>query len=85
MANKRDLKRKINHMIYDVVDECYSIQLYDGSKKEITDKFIDDAADFQEEIMGLIKRAKSKADYKAIVNKYESVNKDWTKRLNDLV
>lgn len=84
MANKRDLKKHINNMIYDVVDECYSIQLFNDSKLEETDQFIDDAAHFQEEIMGEISRAKSKAEFKEIEQKFIKTNNEWLERLNKL-
>ena len=76
MASVRDLKRNINNMIYDVVDECFSIQLFDA--------FIEDAADFQEEIMAAIGRAKSKKEYKAIEEKVEATHEEWLARLNKL-
>ncbi|RFC55241.1 hypothetical protein [Brumimicrobium aurantiacum] len=84
MANIRDLKKNINGMIYDVVDECYSVQLYNESKTEESDAFIDDAADFQEEIMAEIKKASNKKDYKAIEAKVEKTRNEWTDRLNKM-
>lgn len=84
MANVRNLKKNINSMIYDVVDECYSVQLYNDSKTAESDSFIDDAADFQEEIMGEIKRAENKKDYKAIEAKVEKTREEWTTRLNKM-
>jgi hypothetical protein len=84
MANLRDLKKGINGMIYDVVDECYSIQLYNDSKTEETDGFIDDAADFQEEIMSEIKKAENKKDFKAIEAKVMKTQEEWIKRLNKM-
>ncbi len=84
MANIRDLKKNINGMIYDVVDECYSLQLYNDSKIAESDSFIDDAADFQEEIMSEIKRAKNKKDFKAIEEKVERTREEWTMRLNKM-
>lgn len=84
MANRRDLKKNINNMIYDVVDECYSIQLFNDSKQEVTDQFIDDAAAFQEEIMGEISKAKSKVEFKAIREKFLKTNDEWLERLNKL-
>lgn len=84
MANVRDLKKNINDMIYDVVDECYSLQLYNESKKPESDGFIDDAADFQEEIMSEIKKAKNKKDFRAIKDKVEKTEEEWTKRLNKM-
>lgn len=84
MANVRELKKNINGMIYDVVDECYSIQLFNTDKSADSDEFIDDAADFQEEIMREIKQAKSKKDFKAIRDKVDQTRIEWTKRLNKL-
>lgn len=84
MANVRDLKKEVNNMVYDVVDECYSIQLFDESKKKDTDGFIDEVADFQEEIMTEINKATSKKEFSAIRDKAEKKAEDWVKKLNKL-
>ena len=84
MANIRGLKKNINGMIYDVVDECYSVQLFNEAKTAESDSFIDDAADFQEEIMGQIKRAKNKKDFKSIEEKVQKTREEWTLRLNKM-
>ena len=84
MANIRGLKKNINGMIYDVVDECYSVQLFNDSKTAESDAFIDDAADFQEEIMSEIKRAENRKDFKSIEDKVQKTREDWTIRLNKM-
>jgi len=84
MANIRDLKKEVNNMVYDVVDECYSLQLFDESKKKDTDAFIDEVADFQEDIMTEINKATSKKEYSAIRQKAEKKAEDWVKKLNEL-
>lgn len=84
MASVRKLKKDVNNMIYDVVDECYSVQLFNDSKTEESDQFIDDAADFQDEIMADIKKAKTKEEYKAVEEKVDKTHLEWTKRLNKL-
>ena len=84
MANVRLLKRDINNMIYDVVEECYSLQLFDDSKKKKTDDFIDEAADFQEDIMSDVKKATSKKEYKEIQEKVDKTAKEWVTKLNKL-
>lgn len=84
MANVRELKKEINSMIYDVVEECYSLQLFDESKTQKTDDFIDEAADFQEQIMAEIKEASSKADYAKIRDKANKTAEEWVKKLNKL-
>lgn len=84
MANIRDLKKEVNNMVYDVVDECYSIQLFDESKKKATDDFIDEVADFQEEVMTEINKANSKKEFSSIREKAEKKAEEWVKKLNKL-
>lgn len=84
MANVRNLKKEVNNMVYDVVDECYSLQLFDESKKKDTDNFIDEVADFQEEIMTEINKATSKKEFSQIRQKAEKKAEEWVKKLNKL-
>lgn len=84
MASVRKLKKEINNMVFDVVEECYSIQLFNPSKKEKTDKFIDEAADFMNEMMTKINSATSKKEYNAIVSEAETTAEKWIERLNKL-
>ncbi len=48
MSNKRILKKSLNELVFDVVDECYYIQTLDASKEKATEKLIDEAATFQD-------------------------------------
>lgn len=50
-------------MIIDVLDECFSIQLYNESKTEATDKLIDEALNFGDDVLAKIHEAKSKKDF----------------------
>ena len=38
MSNKRILKRTLNEMIYDVVDECFFVQITKEDKLEASEK-----------------------------------------------
>lgn len=71
MASKRDLKKALNNLIFDIVEECFSAQLYNEKKTEASDKLINEAADFQEEILSKINSAKSKAEFRAIREQIE--------------
>lgn len=84
MANVRELKKEINNMIYEVVEECYDLQLFNSSKSEKTEEFIDEAADFQEEIMSKIKGATSKSEFNEIRKKVDEKSAEWVKKLNAL-
>lgn len=84
MASVKNLKKEVNNMVFDVVEECFSIQLYNPSKKEATDEFINEAADYLSEILRRINAAEKKADYNAIVNEAEAKADEWLERLNKM-
>jgi len=66
MASKRQLKKEINRAIYDVVDECFSVQLFNVTKKEKSDQIIDSAASVQEELLARLNTARSKEEFRSI-------------------
>ena len=84
MASKRLLKKNVNAMVFDIVEECYTIQLMDDKKTEKTDKLIDEAADFQDSMLAKINAAKKKADYNAIREEVEKCAIDFVGKLNKL-
>lgn len=84
MASKRILKKNVNAMVFDVVEECFAIQALDGKKTDKTDKLIDEVADFQLEVLEKLNLAKSKADYKIIKETVETKAIDFVKKLNAL-
>ena len=48
MASRKDLKRNLNNMVFDIVEECFTIQILDESKTKEADAIIDAAATFQD-------------------------------------
>ncbi len=72
MANKRTLKKVVNNVIYDIVEECFSAQLYNSGKTEACNAVIDEAAGLQDNLLSRISQAKSKADFKAIIADFEA-------------
>ena len=63
MASKRTIKKALNGMIIDVLDECFSVQLYNESKTEATDKLIEEALTFGDDMLAKVHQAKSKKEY----------------------
>ena len=61
-----------------------AIQMIDDKKTEKADKLIDEAADFQDEILGRINAAKVKADFKSIKEDIEKKAIDFVTKLNAL-
>ncbi len=84
MANKKDLKKNLNFLVIDVVEEAYNVQLSNPAKKEVTDKFIDEVIDFQMDIVSRIHTAKSKADYKPIRAEIEQKAMDFIQEVNNM-
>ncbi|WP_294677010.1 hypothetical protein [uncultured Fluviicola sp.] len=84
MANKRVIKKQLNGMIIDVLDECFSIQLYNESKTEATDKLIEEALSFGDDVLAKIHEAKTKKDFPAIRQMMEDKGVYFIEELNGL-
>ncbi|AEA45995.1 hypothetical protein [Fluviicola taffensis] len=84
MANKRLIKKQLNGMIIDVLDECFSIQLYNESKTGATDKLIEEALSFGDLALAKIHAANSKKDFPAIRQMMEDKGVYFIEELNGL-
>ena len=84
MSNKRILKRNINEMVFDVVEECFHHQMLDESKAPATEKLITEAASFQDVILGRMHKAKGKAEFRAIVADVEEKADHFVDALNSI-
>lgn len=84
MSNKRILKKSLNELVFDVVDECYYIQTLDASKEKATEKLIDEAATFQDSILSRMKKARGKSEFRAIVLDLEKKADHFVTSLNAL-
>ncbi|HLP54131.1 MAG TPA: hypothetical protein VK151_03845 [Fluviicola sp.] len=84
MASKRTIKKQLNGMIFDVVDECFSVQLYKTSQTEVTNKLIDEALDYRDQVLAQIHQAKSKKDFPAIHEQLEDKAIYFVEKLNGL-
>jgi len=84
MASKRIFKRDLNNMVFDVVEECFSVQLYNESKTEVTNKLIDEVVDFRDNITAKIHTAKTKQEFKVIRAEVEEAAIDFIHKINEL-
>lgn len=92
MAGKRDLKKDINSLLGDVIEECYSQLLeHPGIKEEDIEKIIDDAADLADDLIfrvNNIRHIEKKADVKKHFEKIkadlEDKSVEFIERLNKL-
>lgn len=84
MANKRVLKRNINEMVFDVVEECFFFEMTAPDKVDHCAKLIDEAADFQDQMLAKMNRAKVKVEFRAIAVEVEDKANYFVDALNAL-
>lgn len=71
-------------MIFDVVDECFSIQLYNSAKTEVTNKLVDEVLDYRDVVLAQIHQAKTKKDYPAIYESMEDKAVYFVEQINGI-
>ncbi len=84
MASKKILKKNLNNMVFDIVEECFSMQMWNPEKTSQTEEIIDSAANFQDEMLTKINAAKTKADFRPICSEIENAAVDFINKLNGL-
>jgi hypothetical protein len=84
MANKRMLKKQINAMIIDVIDECIYIQEVNDDKAEAAERLIEEVISTYNELLSRINTGKTKADFKLIVTDFDQKSDELLDKLNGL-
>ncbi|MBI2258796.1 MAG: hypothetical protein HYU67_07845 [Flavobacteriia bacterium] len=84
MASKKQLKKAMDNLIFDALDECYSIQLYQPAKKEESDRVIDEIVEFRNDIINKIYKSKQKAEFKEIIQKIEEKSEEFFDTINQM-
>ncbi len=84
MANKRDLKKQINAMIVDVIDECIYIQETKEKKSDAAEALIEEVIAVYNDLLERINRAKNKGDFKSIIQDFEEKSDTLLDKLNSL-
>ena len=84
MASKRKFKKHLNDMVFDIVEECFYLQLTDESKVKKSDKLIDEAAKFQDDVLSKISNSKSKKEFSEISIHVNEKAKYFVEKLNEL-
>ena len=84
MSSKRILKRNLNNMVIEIVEECFTVQMFDETKATSSDKLIEEAAAFQDSILSEINKAKTKKDFAPITSKIENSALEFITKLNEL-
>jgi len=84
MANKRNLKKSINSLVFDVIDECIYIQEINPAKFEDCEKLIDESVNFYNNILSKMNSAKAKAEFRSIAIELDENAERFIESLNSL-
>ena len=77
MANRRDIKRNINNVLGDVIEECYSEMLNNPAKNENEiNAIIDDAADLANDLMFRVNNAQEITKGKSVKTHFTKISED---------
>ena len=82
MASKRELKKAVKQMVYDVMDECDFVIVSEGKEHKKADKLMDEVADFYEVYIGKINTAKHKKDFQGLKAEIEGKAIGFVEQLN---
>jgi hypothetical protein len=66
MASKKNIKKDVKQMVYDIMDQCDYVLVSRGKGAEKASELIDDAVIFYETIVPKINLAKNNSDFKSV-------------------
>jgi len=82
MASRRNLKKSINNLTFELVSECLTYKHFHKDKKhDKTDKAMENVVSKRNELIDKVNHPIEKADYKKNRNYYRVIIKD----MNDMV
>lgn len=84
MASKRLIKKNLNNMIFEVVEESFDVQYFDTSKKDKADALITEAVDYRNDMIEKINAAKNNKDFAPIVASLDDKVDYFINKLNEL-
>lgn len=84
MASKKMFKKDLNRMVFDVVEECFSVQLYNESKTDVTNELIEEVVTFRNNMTEKIHTAKTKKEFAVLHTEVEDAAVDFVHKINGL-
>lgn len=79
MTSRRMLKKKINTVVNNIIEECYSVQLYNKDKHVETNKIIDETVAMLNDLLFRLNSVKSVADKQEQKKQYDAISADLEK------
>ncbi len=85
MPSRRMLKKKINVVVNNIIEECYSVQITNKDKDKETNKIIDETVAMFDDLLLRLQTAKAITDMKEQKKHYDKINADLEKKSLDLI
>lgn len=80
MNSRRMLKKKINTVMNNIIEECYSMQIYSKGKKDAeTNKIIDEAVDLFDDLLSRTNAARKIDDKGELRKHFDLIHTDLEK------
>ena len=77
MANKRNIKKDIDFLVYEIVSDCYTFKyLFPDKDHKDADKVVKEAIDFRNELFMRVNHPDGKNDKKLVKAHYKKINED---------
>ena len=77
MASRRELKKDIDYLIYEVISDCFVFSgLHPDMKSDEISAIISDAVDFRNDLIARVNNPDGKDNPKIVKTYYKSVEKD---------
>jgi len=79
------LKKKINSIVNNIIEECYNVQINNKDKDKETNKIIDETVIMFDGLLARLKAAKEISDSKELKSHYDAINSDLEKTSLNLI
>lgn len=84
MASKREIKKVVKEMVYDIMDECDFHVVSRNKSAEAAENLMDEAVGYHEMMMAKIRVTKDKAGFRALRAQLEDDAVEFVNKINDL-
>jgi len=77
MSSKRNLKKDINYLVFEVISDCFAFSaMHPAKKADKVDKILNDAINLRNDLIARVNNPDGKDNPKMIREFYKSVNND---------
>lgn len=84
MASKRELKKVVKEMVYDIMDECDYHVVNMNKNADAAESLMDEVVEYHDTMMAKIRTTKDKAGFRALRAQLEEDAIDFVNKINEL-